>query len=114
VFSLPELEPPDSIKNKTVPPDNDALVTEVLRFLEPQRTYCLWPIVATIPFYSDIDPHVYVLVHSGGKCERGIASYSRGSFGRWEFGRFIPDVPIQQLTRIIEKIESNTALTLSP
>jgi hypothetical protein len=114
-FSLPELKPPDSIQNRSLPSDNDGFVTEVRQFLESHREDCeSTTITATIPYYSDTDPRVYVLLQSGGKCERGIASFSRAPNGRWEFGKFTLDVPRQQLARIISQIESNTALTLGP
>jgi hypothetical protein len=110
-FDLPELTPPDAIQRKTLPPDKDNLVSEVRRYTESLIEPCGWA-SASIPFYSDADPGVYVFMRRGGDCLSGVATYSRAPDGRWEFGKFFADVPRQGLSGIIARIESNTAISL--
>lgn len=110
-FTLPALTPPDAIQKKTVPPDSGALVAEVRQYIESRRQIC-GPLKAQIPFYSDTDPRVYVLLSRGGNCPRGVATFSRNRDSRWEFGKFFGDFPQEQLAGVIAKIESNTAITV--
>src|SRR5579885_3482743 len=39
-FSLPALTPPDAIQKKTVPPDSDALLAAVRRYVESRTQIC--------------------------------------------------------------------------
>ena len=110
-FTLPALTPPDAIQKKTIPSDKDALVTAVQQYVESRIRIC-GPLKAKIPFYSDTDPRVYVLLPQAGDCPRGVATFSRATDSRWEFGKFIADVPKEELSGVIAKVESNTAVTV--
>jgi hypothetical protein len=110
-FTLPALTPPDAIQKKTIPSDKDALVTAVRQYVESRIRTC-GSLKAKIPFYSDTDPRVYALLPQAGGCPRGVATFSRATNSRWEFGQFIADVPKEELSGVIAKIESNTAVTL--
>ena len=110
-FTLPALTPPDAIQKKTTPPDRDALVAAVRQYVESRAQIC-GPLKARIPFYSDTDPRVYVLLPQAGDCPGGVATFSRATDSRWEFGKFIADVPKEELSGIIAKVESNTAVTV--
>jgi len=112
-FVLRELTPPDSIQTKSVPTDRDALAAQLQRYLRSRSKRC-GASTARIPFYSDTDPRVYVFLQSAGDCPRGVATYSRAADGRWEFGKFFADVPKEELSGIIAKIEANTAITVTP
>ena len=110
-LTLPALTPPDAIQKKTTPPDQEALVAAVRQYVE-SRVHICGPLKARIPFYSDTDPRVYVLLPPGGNCPRGVATFSRAMDSRWEFGKFIADVPKEELSAVIAKVESNTAVTV--
>lgn len=112
-FVLPELTPPDSIQRKSVPADKDALATQVQRYLKSRSKRC-GATTARIPFFSDIDPRVYVFIQSAGECPSGVATYSRAGDGRWEFGKFFADLPEEELSGIIAKIKANTSITVTP
>jgi hypothetical protein len=110
-FTLPPLTPPDAMRKKTVPSDSDALLRAVRQYVESSEEIC-GRREAKIPFYSDTDPLVYVLLPQSGVCPRGVATFSRAPDSRWEFGRFVADFPIEQLSGVIAKVESNVAATV--
>lgn len=110
-YTLPALDAPEAIQRKTVPADKDDLLAMVRRYLDSRRQVC-GPQIAKIPFYADTDPRVYVFLSQASDCPRGVVSFSRAQNGRWEFGKFIADVPKEQLSGVIAKIESNAAMTL--
>jgi len=110
-FVLPELTTPAAIQNKTTPPDSEILVAAVASYLDARERYC-GAMNASIPFYSDLDPRVYVFVQSRGDCPSGVATFSRSPHGKWEFGKFFVDVPKEQMSGIIAHIKSNTARTV--
>ena len=110
-FTLPALTEPDAIRKKTVPLDKEVLLEAVRRYVESLIKIC-GPLKAKVPFYSDTGPRVYVLLPQGGACPRGVATFSRASDSRWEFGKFFADFPKEQLSGVIAKIESNTAATV--
>jgi hypothetical protein len=110
-FTLPALTAPDAIRMKTMPPDKEALLASVRRYVESPTAIC-GPLKAKVPFYADSDPRVYVLLPRTGACPRGVATFSRAADSRWEFGQFFADFPKEQLSGAIAKIESNTATTV--
>jgi len=107
-FALPTLALPEAIQKRTVPVDSDELFAAVRRHLESERKTC-GQLKARIPFYSNTDPWVYVLVSPGGKCPRGVATFYRSPSTGWDLGKFTADSPKEQLSAIIAKIESRTA-----
>ncbi len=112
-FVLPELTPPDSIRRKSVPANKDTLAAEVKRYLKSRGKRC-GATTARIPFYSETDPRVYVLIESAGDCPRGVVTYSRAADGRWEFGKFFADLPQEELSGVIAKVKANSAMTITP
>jgi len=110
-FTLPSLTPPDAIQKKTIPSDKDALLMAVRQYVESRIRIC-GPLRAKIPFYADTDPRVYVLLPHAGNCPSGVATFSRTTDSTWEFGKFIADVPKEELSGVVAKIESNTAVTI--
>jgi hypothetical protein len=111
-FVLPELEVPEAIQKRTVPVDKEKLVGPVRRYLDSRHGLC-GHAGAVIPFYSDMDPRVYVLLEPGGDCPRGVATFSRGSGGQWEFGKFFVDVQKEQMSGVIARIGANPAIRLT-
>jgi hypothetical protein len=110
-FTLPALTPPDAIQRKNIPSDKDVLVTAVRQYVGSRIRIC-GPLKAKIPYYSDTDPRVYVLLPQSGDCPRGVATFSRATDSRWEFGKFIADVPKEEISGVSAKVESNTSVTV--
>lgn len=110
-LSLPALTPPDAIRKRTVPANGESLISAVQQYVESRVRIC-GPLKARVPFYSDTDPRIYVLVSKAGDCPRGVATFSRAADSRWEFGKFIADLPMEQISGIIAKVEPNTAVTV--
>ena len=108
-FILPRLLPPRAILNKKIPADGEKLLTTVRNYIESRREYCSG-IAAKIPYYSNSDPYVHVLLAHAGECPKGIATFGRMNNGDWSLGKFIADVPKEQLFFVIERISSNVAL----
>ncbi len=109
---LPKLTPPDAIQNKILPPGRSSLARAVERYLRLRLRSCGLTTVS-IPYYSNNDPRVYVLMRPRGNCPRGVVAFSRAPDGRWESGKFLADFPKEEISSIIERIESNTALNLT-
>lgn len=110
-FTLPALVPPEAVQKKMVPDDKNALMRAVRKHWDSEMQAC-GPLNAKIPFYSDTDPRVYVLISPAADCSLGVASFSRALDSKWEFGKFIMAPWNEQFSGLIAKIESHTAITL--
>jgi hypothetical protein len=110
-FEIPHLAPPRAIQKKEIPPDRDRLIEAVRHYIESRQRYC-GAMNASIPFYSDADPRVYVLIQAVGNCPTGVSTFYRSPEGIWEFGKFIADTPREQISHIIACIRSNTAIAV--
>ena len=111
-FTTPELTPPDAIQGRVVPADVASIRTAVHKYMDPLRPTC-GPIAARIPYYSNIDPWVWVFFEPTKGCRRGAATFSRAPDGSWEMGKFFADVPKEDLSGVISRISSNTAVMLT-
>ena len=110
-FTLPELTAPDEVQKKVVPQDNFALLVAVRQYLDLTSKAC-GERNAKIPFYSENDPAVYVLISQRRDCLRGVAEFVRGADSKWEIAHFFGDIPKEGLFGLISKIESNTGITV--
>jgi len=103
-FKLVTLTPPKAIAEKIRPSDVAALHAEISATAKRFDSGCGAASEATIPFYDRQDPRVFVYVDLGGKCEKGVLEFLKGSNGNWSFNRFIVDnIDLELLVPRIEK-----------
>lgn len=111
-YTLPKLEPPESILLRLKSPELPHLKAAVAAALDGWYSPSCGPGEIMIPYFSDDDPSVNVYADLGS-CGKGIIAFThRDEGGPWKFAPFWPNKPPNDFSSVIQKIQDNAADTI--
>jgi hypothetical protein len=111
-YTLPELEPPESILFHLISPELPRLKKAVPAALDGWYNPTCGPGEIMIPYFSDEDPSVNVYADLGS-CGKGILYFTHhDEGGPWKSSPFWANKPPNNFSSIIQKIRDNVADTV--
>ena len=112
-YTLPELEPPESVQLRLKSPELPRLKEMVPTALDGWYSQECGKGEVQVPYFAADDPWVPVYADLGS-CGKGIIYFThRDEIVPWEFSFFRANEPPNDFTNLIQKIRDNAADTIS-